>query len=295
MINISNVSRHFGKTKALSGINLNINDPMIVGLVGNNGAGKTTLVNIIMGYYKSSSGCVKIMDNDPFDSVIASRSMFLIDEKTVYDPFLRLGQIIGNLARFDKTFDAELALSIVDQFGLNVNQAYSRLSKGMRSQFNIAIGIGANRAITLYDEPVAGLDETSRDKFYAMIKNDFILRPKIIIISSHLLSELQSIANKIIVMRDGELVIYDDRDNLSRFFVSASGNTSIVQSLATGRTIYKEESILNLSSIIIDNDFYPDDLKYIEENNITISSVPINEVCKIICNSRWEVPCETIY
>lgn len=293
MIEVTRLSKRYGNDKfALDDASFTLSEKAIVGLVGNNGSGKTTLINCLLGYILPTMGTVKIYGKCPNNREEISCKMLLVDEKMSYDPFLSLDRIIEKLKLFSYGFDEEICKKICNVYSLPQNRRYSKLSKGMKNQFNIAVGLATNREIIIFDEPVAGLDENARDVFYKLLLDEYIKNPRLMIVSTHLLAEMQNITSKLIVMRDGKVVCCEDTEAIGEKFIELIGRADNIRPILNAKKIYKENSLSYLSSIFIRNNLTRDEKKFLEEQNITISSLKPNEVCKIICNSDYS---ETVY
>lgn len=115
MIEIKNMNLTLGKKQILKEINLTIDKPEIIALVGNNGAGKTTLINCILGTF-NCKGSVKINGENPFNNTKAAKTMVIIDEKLGCDPLISVNKYIKKVAMFDKSFDEEKMFAIDEVF-----------------------------------------------------------------------------------------------------------------------------------------------------------------------------------
>lgn len=286
MIKINNLSKIYRSTKALNNINIEINNKSIIGLVGNNGAGKTTLINQIMGYSRPSSGEVRVMGFNPVNNHEVAKNIVLIDEKADYDMVLNLQQIITKQKAINPEFNVERCNYVLDQFDLSLKKRYLMLSKGMKNQFNIALGLGADKEITVMDEPTSGLDENARDTFYKILINLYCNTPKLMIISTHLFAEIQKITTSVIVMRKGEIIAYDDVENIEKLLVIVKGDRNEVIHALAGREILREESMLNVTEAVTHNVFKRDEIRELEHKKIELIPMQANEVCRVLCNYK---------
>ena len=290
MLKAENLTIKFGKKTALDNVSFVLSSPGIVGLVGNNGAGKTTLINTIMGYYKPTSGRMMYNKYNTFNNVVSSNSIIIIDEKLGHDYMLSLEGNAKKIASVRTDFQINRFYEYMEIFGLSKKQYYTRLSKGMKNQFNICIGLAFDKEIYVLDEPVSGLDESARDKFYAMLNREFCRNPKTYIVSTHLFAEIQNITSDVIILRDGKCVCFGATDDLAGRFITVGGASACVDGLCSGRNVYNRESIMNITSILIDNNLSRLEKKYIEENALIVMPSTANESCKVLCNNDMEMP-----
>lgn len=284
MLIAKNLTRKFGRKVALDSVSFTLGKSGIVGLVGNNGAGKTTLINTIMGYYMPTSGSITLNEQGTFNNVICSNSMIIIDEKAGYDYLKTLEGNAKKIASARPDFYIDRFYANMEIFGLSNKSLYTKLSKGMKNQFNICIGLAFDKEIYVLDEPAAGLDEAARDKFYTMLNDAFCKNRKQYIVSTHLFAEIQDLTSKVILLRDGKCVYTGDTEELRGKFITIGGASEAVEALLTDRKSYNTERVMNYSCILIDNNLTRMEKKYIEEHGLTVTLSKPNESSKVLCN-----------
>lgn len=287
-IKCSALSKKYGKNYALKGIMFDVDEPCIIGLVGNNGAGKTTLMNILAGLIQRSEGDVKLFDNTPFDNALVACNSILVNEKMSYDPFETVDGIVKSYAENCAGFDKDKAFDILDAFDLPSDKRYRQLSKGMKNQFNIAIGLAANRAVTLMDEPASGLDEGARREFYRMLCAEQEKSPRVFMVSTHLLGEFGNVAEKIIAIRRGELVKFGGIEELEESFVKLEGKKEILDEFLGDRKTYDRQPFGAAEIVTIENDLTDEDEKRIKELNLVKSPVNVSDSCVYLCRTERE-------
>lgn len=194
----------YGNSKALNNLSFTIEENKITGLIGRNGAGKTTLLKIIAGFLKQTSGDVKVFSENPFNSIKVSSNMIFIDDNMTLPETLNLTETLEAISGFYRNWDMELAKGLFNYFSLDPKQHYRSLSKGMKSTFNIIIGISCRSPLTIFDEPTTGMDAAVRKDFYRALLKDYIEVPRTIILSSHLLNEIEDILEEVLLIKEGE-------------------------------------------------------------------------------------------
>lgn len=211
MIEIKNLSLKYGGKKVLDDFNLNLEKGKIIGLVGENGAGKSSLMRIITGLEKNYAGEVLISGQKPggqTNSFISYQADHLPfdDYMTVID--------IGNIYdRFYDDFDSESYYKIIDSFSIERSLKIKECSKGMKDKVQIAATLARKTEIYLLDEPMTGIDPKARYEMLNKIIENF--SPKsTLIISTHLISEIEKILDEVIIISDGKVLAHKAVDEI---------------------------------------------------------------------------------
>lgn len=210
MIELRNVGKYYGNKLALCDVSFSIENAGIIGLLGKNGAGKSTLMNIMTGYLPATSGNV-IVDGISIDEApqeAKSKIGYLPEKPPVYDTmtvneFLRYVARLKGISSKDASASAE---RVIRQTGLqNVERRLIRnLSKGYQQRVGIAQAMAAEPKILILDEPTVGLDPSQVVEIRAVLKE--YSKTHVIIISSHILSEISEICDRILLLNEGRLI-----------------------------------------------------------------------------------------
>lgn len=211
-LSCSNVFKSFDDITALNGINIELEQNKIYGLLGRNGAGKTTLLRTIGNELIQDSGSVKIYGEEVFDNRKALSNLCFVKEKVIYLKEYTLSSILKNAELFYKNWDNEFAERLVIEFKMDLNKPFRKMSNGMQSVVGIIIGLASRAPITAYDEPYLGLDAAARQKFYDVLINDYSENPRTIIFSTHLIDEMSKLFEKVIVINEGKVVLDEDSE-----------------------------------------------------------------------------------
>lgn len=207
VISTHNLSKTFGQTQALIGIDLSIAAGTTTGLVGPNGAGKTTLFSLLCGYLKPSQGEVEMMGHAPNSPAIRGRFSILPQDASLLKN-LSVGKqlmMLAELQGFDKqqaTTESKRVLKAVNLIE-SYNQTPERLSHGMQKRVAIAQAFIGNPEVILLDEPTAGLDPNTTDAIKSVIRQ--MSHSKTIIITSHNLEVIEDLCEQIIILKKGRL------------------------------------------------------------------------------------------
>jgi ABC-2 type transport system ATP-binding protein len=215
MISLKNISKHFGHTKAVQNISFDAKKGEIIGFLGPNGAGKTTTMRMILGLLHPSSGQVKVNGLNPVDNrlKIVSSIGYLPENNPLYLD-MKVKEYLSMVAGVKKVTSEEEVVSIVKDVALEskYNSKIEELSRGYRQRVGLASALLSDPSILILDEPTSGLDPIEQDKIKTLINK--ISKNKIIIFSTHILSEVEDISNRLIIINNGEMVFDGDKPKL---------------------------------------------------------------------------------
>ncbi|GAB6171504.1 ABC transporter ATP-binding protein [Paradesulfitobacterium aromaticivorans] len=280
VVECRNLAKTYGKLSAIDDLSFDIEENKITGLIGRNGAGKTTLLKMIAGYLRPTSGELKVFAHNPFNSLEVSAHTIFVDDNMSFPDSLTLADILVEVAPFYQNWDSRLAQGLFDYFSLNPQQRHSRLSKGSKSTFNTIIGIASRCALTLFDEPTTGMDSAVRKDFYRALLKDYIEHPRTVILSSHLLGELEGILEDVLLLDQGRKRLQLPLIEMKEFAIGLRGNAQAVLRFIEGREIiYKEEFAPGSLYVVIKRDLAPGDYERARQSGIESVSVTINDLC----------------
>src|SRR5690625_3339201 len=149
VIECNELTKTYGNVKALDQLSLTIGENKIVGLIGRNGAGKTTLMKILAGYWRETSGEVRVFAERPFNNLAVSANTILIDDQMNFPVSLSLREILEAAEPFYEHWDRKLAFRLLYYFEFNENQIHKKLSKGRKSTFNMIVGLALHSPLTI--------------------------------------------------------------------------------------------------------------------------------------------------
>ncbi len=207
LISARNLVKAFNKVKVLKGLNIDFNEGDRIALIGQNGAGKTTLIRCILGQY-IFDGDLKVMSYNPrLDHETLMQHIGFIPQ-TPPPIKMTVGEMIDFFSKLSKT-DEEEFIKIGEDMGLdvqsNLNKPFLKLSGGMKQKLLVALALGRKPEILLMDEPSANLDPAARKVFFKYLKE--YNKKALMIISSHRVKELENLANRVVEMDLGEVLV----------------------------------------------------------------------------------------
>ena len=218
MIEVKNVTKKYGKTVAVEDISFSINDGEIVGLLGPNGAGKSTTMNILTGYIEQTSGEVTIEGYNTLKKPKkAKRQIGYMPEGVPLYTDLTVKEFVtymAELKQVDRKTRKEKVQKVIEQTGLKdvENKLTKNLSRGYKQRVSMAGALVGEPKILILDEPTVGLDPKQITEIRNLIKT--LGKTHTIILSSHILSEVSQICNKVIIINKGKIVAIDTPENL---------------------------------------------------------------------------------
>lgn len=211
IISIENLTKSYGNKTALKNIDLNLSSGAIVGLCGPNGSGKTTLIKVLNGLLKKYSGEINIMGHKPDDFTRANIS-YLPDVSYLAD-WMSGKEIISLFSDLYADFDPVTMDELLSHMKIDKNSRIKTLSKGNKEKFQLALVMSRRAKIYILDEPIAGVDPAARDFILDTILNNY--NPEaLVLISTHLIQDVEKIFDSVIFLKEGEIVLFDEVDNI---------------------------------------------------------------------------------
>jgi len=279
-IECEDLTKSYGKIKAIDHLSFEIAENKITGLIGRNGAGKTTLLKMIAGYLKPTSGKLKVFSEKPFNSLAVSAKTMFVDDTMTFPDSLTLIDILTEVAPFYANWNSNLASGLFDYYSFNPKQPHSNLSKGSKSTFNSILGIVSRCPLTIFDEPTTGMDSAVRKDFYKALLKDYLEYPRTIILSSHLLSELEELLEEILLIDHGTKRLHLSAMELKELAVGMRGNAQAVLSFVDGKEIIYQEAFAKGSIyIVIRKDFVQQQFEEIRLCGIEVLPVSTDDLC----------------
>ena len=214
VIEIKDLSKTYDKFK-LDDINLNIPKGIIVGLIGENGAGKTTLIKSILNLINIDSGDIKIFgkSNKESDAIIKEDIGIVLDNM-FFPEILNAKDINLIMKDIYKNWDSDLYFNYLEKFDIPLSKKIKDLSKGMRKKLEIITALVHKPKILILDEPTSGLDPVVRNEILDMFLEFIQDENNTILLSSHITSDLEHIADRIVFIDHGKLIMDEDKDEI---------------------------------------------------------------------------------
>ena len=205
-IEASGLRKTFGKTLALDGIDLRIEQGRIVGLIGPNGAGKSTALNAILGL-TPYLGELTVLGRNPWtERNLLMRDVCFIADVAVLPRWIRVSQLLDYVAGVHPRFDRARAETFLAKTDIKRGSKVRELSKGMVTQLHLAVVMAIDAKLLVLDEPTLGLDILIRKQFYDALLNDYFDRGRTILVTTHQIEEIQDVLTDVMFINRGRIV-----------------------------------------------------------------------------------------
>lgn len=219
MVKIQGLCKRFGRTEALSGVDLEILPGRIVGLLGANGAGKSTLLRHIIGLYLADAGqCLTFgRDAAKLGPRVLGRIGYVHQEGELLD-WMTVGQLIRYVGTYYKEWNTQLEDRYVKDYEIPTKARVGSLSPGQRQKLAILLAIGFEPDLLILDEPASALDPIARARFLDLLLEIIQNEDRTIIISSHILSDVEKVIDHVVIMKEGRMLVDCGFDELREGF-----------------------------------------------------------------------------
>ena len=211
LLECKGLNKSFGKKQVLEDINLKVSKGKIIGLLGKNGTGKTTLIKLINDLLTPTSG--EVLVNGEKVGVESKKIISYLPERTYLDKSMTVEKVIEFFEDFYSDFDAEKAKSLLKDLDLDTSMKLSKMSKGMQEKVQLVLVMSRSADLYILDEPLGGVDPATRDYILDTILTNFN-EDASVIISTHLISDIERILDEVIFIENGKIVLTSDTDEL---------------------------------------------------------------------------------
>jgi len=217
ILEIKNLTKDYGSTLGLSNLTLSLEGGKIIGLLGSNGSGKTTLIKMIAGILQPTSGTITV--NGLPVGTETKKIVSYLPERTYLNSWMRISDILNYFEDFYEDFDKATAMRMLASLGVNEHAKLKTLSKGTREKVQLVLVMSRKAKVYLLDEPIAGVDPVAREFILETILSNRA-PDSTILISTHLITDVEKILDRFVFIRDGQLLMMQDVEQ-----VKESGKT----------------------------------------------------------------------
>lgn len=206
VIEVAGLRKTFGRTVALDGLDLAVTAGEVHGFLGPNGAGKTTTIRVLLGLLRADGGTARLLGGDPWrDAVDLHRRLAYVPGDVTLWPTLTGGEVIDLLGRLRGGLDPARRASLLDRFELDPAKRARTYSKGNRQKVALVAALASDAELLILDEPTSGLDPLMEAVFRQCAEEERA-RGRTILLSSHILSEVEALCDRVTIIRDGRTV-----------------------------------------------------------------------------------------
>ena len=211
LLEINNLNKSFDNKEILKDISLSIQSGKIIGLLGKNGVGKTTLIKLINDLLTPTSG--EILIKGKKIGIETKKVISYLPERTYLNKQMKVSEVISYFEDFYDNFDSEKAKKMLKDLDLDINQKLAKMSKGMQEKVQLVLVMSRSADLYVLDEPLGGVDPATRDYILDTILSNFNENASVII-STHLISDIEKILDEVIFIDKGQIVLQSDADKL---------------------------------------------------------------------------------
>ena len=257
-----NLTRKFGDTTALNGVNLCLDEPKIYGLLGRNGAGKTTLLRLITNYIQPTEGSITLDEQNVWENEKAQHQIFLVTE-TSYFAEMNAHKLIQLMSEIYPSFDKQQCVDYAKRFELDLNKKYTALSTGYKSVLRAVLSLSVHTPFLFLDEPTLGMDAFHRELFYKLLIESYSESPSCILLSTHLISEVEGLLENVIILDHGKVLIDESSEQLLAQGYCVSGRISDVDDYCSGKNVIGSSVVggLKTTAVLGEREQVPDTLE----------------------------------
>ena len=251
VIEARGLRKTFGKTVAVDGINLHVDEGRILGLIGPNGAGKSTALNAILGLTQYQ-GELRVLGREPWtERELLMRDVCFIADVAVLPRWLRVSQALDYVEGVHPRFDRAKAESFLAKTDIKPTSKVRELSKGMVTQLHLALVMAIDARLLVLDEPTLGLDILYRKQFYDSLLNDYFDRSRTILVTTHQVDELQHVLTDLMFINRGRIVLSCTMDEFESRYIEVA---VLPDKLAAARALkpIHERQVLGRSILLFD-------------------------------------------
>ncbi|MBQ3489836.1 MAG: ABC transporter ATP-binding protein [Clostridia bacterium] len=207
ILEAKNLTKNYGPTVGLSNFSISLEGGKIIGLLGSNGSGKTTLLKMIAGILQPTSGIVTV--NGLTIGTETKKIVSYLPERTYLNSWMRIRDILDYFEDFYADFDKAAAMRMLASLSVNENEKLKNLSKGTREKVQLVLVMSRKAKVYLLDEPIAGVDPVAREFILETILSNRA-PDSTILISTHLIADVEKVLDSFIFIRDGQLLMAKD-------------------------------------------------------------------------------------
>jgi ABC-2 type transport system ATP-binding protein len=248
------LSKRYGRHLALSDCTLDVPAGRVVGLVGPNGAGKSTLLNLAVGMLQPTAGTIEVLGGRPGDGPGQLAKVGFVAQDTPTYAGLSIADHLRLGAQLNPAWDADLAHGRIERLGLDFAQKARKLSGGQRAQLALTLGVAKRPELLILDEPVASLDPLARREFLQDLMESVAEHELSVVLSSHLVSDLERTCDYLIVLVDSRVQIADDLDTILATHHRLVGPRRDLATLPANQHVISESHTERQSTLLIRTD-----------------------------------------
>jgi len=289
MIEVNQVHYSYDTTKILHDFNLVESEKIIVGLWGRNGTGKTTFMKLLAGHLKPDQGDINIQGFNPYNDDRTNNHVCYMQEDHPFSKIWKVKDALRFGDYYNPNFDMNLAKELLTVFNLDENKNVTRLSKGMKSALQFIIGIASNADITILDEPTNGLDAGMRKKFNKVLMESYEENPRLILLSSHHIEEIQTLCDALVAIHKGKVVLHETMETMREKGIWLSGEKTSILKIILSHTVLEQQEMGTKLKVMLDETYTNEWKHFAQSHGLSIEPASLNDYLLNRTEERNEV------
>ncbi|ABR50033.1 ABC transporter related [Alkaliphilus metalliredigens QYMF] len=277
-VKLTNVSFKYNDFQALKDISFTLSQGKIYGLLGRNGAGKTTLLSLLASFNTPTSGTIRIGCEDPFENSKIMPNVAFLYESDYSEEDESVLDYFEASERYRPNFDTQYAKELAARFKLPLNKPINEFSSGMQSALNVILGLASRSPITIFDEVYLGMDAPTRELFYREVLEEQSRHPRIIILSTHLVSEMEYLFDHVLILDQGSVLVDEAIDEVIGRGASITGPADVVDKFVNNMKQLHTQELGNTKSIMVYGEISETDEAKANRNQLEIGSVSLQQL-----------------
>lgn len=277
-VEVNDVSLKYRRVEALKHVSFQLEGGKIYGLLGRNGAGKTSLLSLLASFREPTEGSIRIDGENPFENTRVMQNVSFIYQMDYSDETEKVNSMLKFVERYRPHFDRDYALHLAKRFNLPLDKAVNKLSKGMQSAFNATIGLASRSPLTIFDEAYLGMDAPTRDIFYQELLEDQGRFPRTVIVSTHLVSEMDYLFDEILIIHRGSLILHEAYETLVSRGASITGPADEVDHFVGGLKKLNEQRLGNTKSVTVYGELSEEQKKDAQQKGLEVGPVSLQDL-----------------
>ena len=253
-LKVNNISLKYGKFQALNNISFELKKGKVYGLLGRNGAGKTSLLSLIASLRQATEGTIMVDDEIAFENANIMKQIAFVYETNYKEESEKVKNILKMVSNYSPNYDREYEKELIKKFKLPIHKPANKLSKGMQSVLDVIIGLASRVPISIFDESYLGMDAPTRKLFYEEVLKEQEDYPRIMILSTHLVSEMEYLFDEVLILKKGSLLLHEEYEDLVSRGTTITGSVQEIDAFVKGMNILNSQQLGSTKAVMVYED-----------------------------------------